>query len=211
MPRMKIRDFRRNELIDAAIASIAHHGLPDTTLATIAEQAGVSPALVSHYFDGKEELLAATLLRLTKDLATDIKRRTPRQATARQRLAAIIDGCLESEPLRPGAVLAWRAFWGQLPYHPYLASLQRMVNSRFRSNIRPALAELLPASRVNDAYLGLYAMIDGFWIRQFIDPESFAMADARRLCHDYLDLAIARQSVSFDTSATASVSDKITQ
>lgn len=213
MPRIKIRDFRRNELIDAAIASIAHHGLSDTTLATIAEQAGVSPALVSHYFDGKEELLAATLLRLTKDLATDIKRRTPREATARQRLAAIIDGCLESEPLRPGAILAWRAFWAHLPYHPYLASLQKMVNSRFRSNIRLALAELLPSSRVNDGYLGLYAMIDGFWIRQFVDPESFVMADARRLCHDYLDLMIARgrQSTSPDTAATTSLSDKITQ
>lgn len=194
MPRVKIRDFRRSELIDAAIASIAHHGLSDTTLATIAVQAGVSPALVSHYFDGKEELLAATLLRLTKDLANDIKRRTPSRPTPRQRLGAIIDGCLESEPLRPGAIVAWRAFWAQLPYHPYLASLQKMINSRFRSNMRPAMRELLPAERVGDIYLGLYAMIDGFWIRQFIDPQSFAMADARRICHEYLDLAVASGS-----------------
>ncbi len=190
MPRIKIRDYRRNELIDAAITSIAHHGLSDTTLATIAAQAGVSPALVSHYFDGKEELLAATLLRLTRDLATGIKSRTPIEPSPRERLDAIIDGCLESAPLKPGAVMAWRAFWAQLPYHPYLASLQKLINKRFRSNIRHALAELVPDDQINDVYLGLYALIDGFWIRQFIDPESFEMSDARRICHRFLDLSI---------------------
>jgi hypothetical protein len=65
-----------------------------------------------------------------------------------------------------------------------------MINSRFRSNIRHALRELVPGDRVEEIYLGLYAMIDGFWIRQFVDPASFAMSDARRVCHRYLDLAI---------------------
>lgn len=194
MPRVKVRDFRRRELIDAAIASIAHHGLPDTTLVTIAEQAGVSPALVSHYFEGKEELLAATLMRIVKDLTFDIKQRTPPGATPRQRLEAIIDGSLGGPQLRPGAMLAWRAFWAQIPYHPMLASLQKKINRRFRSNIRHALRELLPADQVDGTYLGLFAMIDGFWIRQFVDPESFTMSDARKVCHRYLDLAIARGS-----------------
>lgn len=191
MPRVKVRDFRRNELIDAAIMSVANHGLSDTTLTTIAAQAGVSPALVSHYFDGKEELLAATLLRLVKDLANDIKQRVPPEPMPRQLLDAIIEACLESRPLRPGAIMAWRAFWAQLPYHPTLASIQKMINKRFRSNIRHALKQLLPGDQVEDAYLGLYALIDGFWIRQFIDPESFEMSDARRICHRFLDMSIA--------------------
>ena len=80
MPRMKIKDLRRSELIDATIIAVASRGLSDTSLANIADQAGVSPALVSHYFEGKEDLLAATLLRLVKDLATEIRRRTPATA-----------------------------------------------------------------------------------------------------------------------------------
>jgi len=190
MPRFKVRDYRRSELIDAAIASIAEHGLSDTTLATIAQQAGVSPGLVNHYFEGKEELLEATLRRLVKDLATEIRRRTPPQPTPLQRLEAIIDGCLEPDQLRPGAALAWRAFWAQIPGHPRLGALQRTINRRFRSNIRHALSALLPASEVEEIYLGLYALIDGFWIRQFIDPESFTMDHARRVCRRFLRMAI---------------------
>lgn len=198
MPRLKIRDYRRSELIDAAIASIAEHGLPDTTLATIAQQAGVSPGLVNHYFEGKEELLEATLRRLVKDLAIEIRRLTPPDPTPMERLEAIIDGCLQSEQLRPGAMMAWRAFWAQIPGHPRLGSLQRTINKRFRSNIRLALRELLPARDIEEIYLGLYALIDGFWIRQFVDPESFAIDDARKVCRRFLRMAIADAASSSD-------------
>lgn len=191
MSRLKIRDFRRNEFIDATIASIAAYGLSDTTLATIAEQAGVSPALVNHYFDGKEELLEATLRRLTKDLALEIRRLMPANPTPRQRLEAIIDGCLDLGQLRPGAMLAWRAFWVHIPVHPRMASLQRTINRRFRSNIRVALRAMVAPDMVDETYLGLYALIDGFWIRQFIDPDSFSMDDARRICRRFVDCAVA--------------------
>lgn len=187
MARLKIRDFRRSELIDAAIASIAEHGLPETTLATIATQAGVSPALVNHYFDGKEELLEATLRKLSKELALSIRRLTPADPSPEDRLLAIIDGCLSPEHLRPSAAVAWRSFWSFLAANPRLAGLQRTINRRFRSNIIFALRELLPPSEVGPAYFGLFAMIDGFWIRQFIEPDSFKMEDARKVCREYLE------------------------
>lgn len=190
MPRFNVRDYRRSELIEAAIASIAERGLPDTTLATIAHQAGVSPGLVNHYFDGKEELLEATLRRLMKELATQIRRLTPPDPKPMQRLEAVIDGCLDIEQLRPGAWLAWRAFWTYIPVNPRLTALQRTINARFRSNIRYALRELVPASDVHEVYLGLFALIDGFWIRQFIEPDSFTMADARNVCRRFLRLAL---------------------
>jgi TetR/AcrR family transcriptional repressor of bet genes len=201
MPRFKVRDYRRSELIDAAIASIAEHGLPDTTLATIAQQAGVSPALVNHYFEGKEDLLEATLRRLVKELALEIRRLTPSDPTPIQRLEAIIDGCLELEQLRPGARVAWRAFWAYIPVHPRLTGLQRTINKRFKSNIRFALRRLLPESEVHEVYLGLFALIDGFWIRQFVEPDSFSMSDARSVCRRFLRMALAEGSLPKTASA----------
>lgn len=189
--RANLRDIRRQELIDATITAIAAHGLPDTTLATVAQAAGMSPGLVNHYFDGKDDLLEATLRRLTSDLAREIADRRPPGAGPRERLDAIIDGCLDPRALHPGAMIAWNAFWSQIPSKPRFARLQRTVNRRFRSNIRVALRALLPPERVEDVYLGLYALIDGFWIRQFIDPGSFSINDARRICRRYIEDAIA--------------------
>jgi TetR/AcrR family transcriptional repressor of bet genes len=195
MARLNIREHRRNELIDAAIVSIAELGLTDTTLATIAAEAGVSPALVNHYFDGKEALLEATLRRLTKDLAQTIRRLTPPQPTPMQRLDAIIDGCLTSEHLVPGAMLAWQAFWSQIPTNPKLASLQRTINRRFQSNIRFALRKLIHEEAVEEVHFGLFAMIDGFWIRHVIDAGSFKLDSARMICRNYVGLNIQKYSL----------------
>lgn len=189
MARSIIKDHRRNALIDAAIGSIAEHGIENTTLATIAIRAGVSPGLVNHYFRGKEELLEATLRRLTMDLATTIRRLTPPEPTPRQRINAIIDGCLTPEHLRPGAMLAWQSFWSRIPTHERFARFQRTINRRFRSNMMFALGQMLPRDRATETYLGLFAMIDGFWLRQVIDPDSFDIAAARAICRRYFDMA----------------------
>jgi TetR/AcrR family transcriptional repressor of bet genes len=195
MARLNIREHRRNELIDAAIASIAERGLSDTTLATIAAQAGVSPALVNHYFDGKEDLLEATLRRLAKDLANTIHRLTPPDPAPLDRLHAIINGCLTSEHLLPGAMLTWQAFWSQIPTNPKLASLQRTINRRFQSNIRFALRNLIREEAIEEIHFGLFALIDGFWFRQVIDTGSFTLDTARLVCRNYLDLNIEKYAL----------------
>ncbi|WP_018240396.1 transcriptional regulator BetI [Ensifer sp. BR816] len=204
MPRTKVRDYRRSELIDAAIMSIAEHGLSDTTLATIAQQAGVSPGLVNHYFDGKEELLEAAFRRLLSDKASEMRRLLPSNPTPMQKLDAYIDVNLQKKQLRPGSALAWRAFWAHIPGHPKLGVIQRMINRRFRSNLLYSLRQLLPANEAEEVYLGLYALVDGFWFRQFIDPESFTMDDARKVCRRYLRRAIdaSRTQDASETAAT---------
>lgn len=191
MPRLNVRDYRRNELIDAAIVSIAERGFGETTLASIAAEAGVSPALINHYFQGKDELLDATMRRLARDLAQTIRTLTPPAPQPIDRLHAIIDGCLKPDQLRPGAMLAWLAFWGQIPTDRRFAHFQRTINRRFRSNMMVALRRLLPPDEAEDAYLGLFAIIDGFWIRQVIDPNSFDIDQARHICRGYLAMLLS--------------------
>ncbi|GAB3885939.1 TetR family transcriptional regulator [Terrabacter terrigena] len=51
----------RSAIIDAARKSFAAKGYDKTSLRGIAREAGVDPALVHHYFDGKAALFAETL------------------------------------------------------------------------------------------------------------------------------------------------------
>jgi TetR/AcrR family transcriptional regulator len=50
---------QRERLLDAAVACFAADGIAATSLRSIALKAGVTPALVTYYFGGKERLLAA--------------------------------------------------------------------------------------------------------------------------------------------------------
>lgn len=51
----------RNRLIDAALCLFAGKGYDATPVKEIAQQAGVAPGLIYHYFSGKEEMLWAVL------------------------------------------------------------------------------------------------------------------------------------------------------
>lgn len=51
----------RSRLIAAARQQFAERGFAGASLRSIAREAGVDPSLVSHYFGGREGLLAATL------------------------------------------------------------------------------------------------------------------------------------------------------
>ena len=61
MPKRGMKPIRRQQLIDAAIASIHEHGFSSATVARIAHKAGVSTGIVHHYFTDKNDLLASTM------------------------------------------------------------------------------------------------------------------------------------------------------
>ncbi|HLY84535.1 MAG TPA: helix-turn-helix domain-containing protein, partial [Acidimicrobiales bacterium] len=51
----------RADILEAAKACFAEEGYEKASLRGIARRAGVDPALVHHYFDGKPELFMATV------------------------------------------------------------------------------------------------------------------------------------------------------
>ncbi len=108
------RSARRQELIDAAITSIAEHGLSRTTVARVAEAAGLSQGILSFYFDGKQALLLATLEYVESEFE-----RVRRTAMARARRApecqldAIIVSTFDPTICNPRYSAVWNAFWGE--------------------------------------------------------------------------------------------------
>jgi AcrR family transcriptional regulator len=60
MARHKDQAARREHLIEAALVTIARHGLPGATMKNIAEEAGVSHRLVAYYYPSLDTLIEAT-------------------------------------------------------------------------------------------------------------------------------------------------------
>ncbi|PTT71428.1 TetR family transcriptional regulator, partial [Pseudomonas sp. HMWF010] len=52
-------DVRRQTLVAAAEAVLAREGVAGTSVRSICAEAGVSPGLLRHYFDGVDALIAA--------------------------------------------------------------------------------------------------------------------------------------------------------
>ncbi len=59
--RQEQAERRREQLVEAALVTFARKGIDGASVKDIAEAANVTPGLLYHYFDSKEDLVAAVL------------------------------------------------------------------------------------------------------------------------------------------------------
>ena len=71
-PRQVAGVDARELLLEAAVALFAEHGIAGTTIAQIAAQAGVTPAMVHYYFTNREQLLDAVAAELLLPTITGV-------------------------------------------------------------------------------------------------------------------------------------------
>src|SRR3569833_2244782 len=173
-------DFRRVQLLEVTIDSLAEVGYVGSTLAQIASRADVSPGLVAHYFDDKDGLLEAAFRTLSRRLFEQMDVRMRLAHTPRGRIQAIIDTNLGPQEVTQRTGAAWRAFWGQVPHVEGLKRVQNAYQRRMVSNLRYALVRLLPATEARSLASIIAAMIDGVWLRAALSNWAEADSESER-------------------------------
>ena len=78
-PRGASSAATRRQVLDAATQVIGTNGYGATSMAAVAQAAGISPSGLAHYFSSREELLAAVLER-RDELDHSSRRCTPRRS-----------------------------------------------------------------------------------------------------------------------------------
>jgi len=113
-PEGNHRGARRQQLIDAAITSIAEHGLARTTVSHVATAAGLSQGIVNFYFGAKQGLLMATLEYVQSEFDR-VRRDAMKRAakTPEAQLDAIIEATFDPSVCNRRYVTVWDAFWGE--------------------------------------------------------------------------------------------------
>jgi len=181
MPIVGVKDTRKQQLIDATMASIAELGLMNTTIISISRRAGLSSGIISHYFGGKQGLIEAALRYLLDLLGKELRQRLARtDGSPEQRLQCIVEANFSQFQQTDLAAKTWLSFWARSMHEPGLQRLQQINNARLYSNLRYAFRQRLPKQAATEAARQTAALIDGFWLRSALsnDPaEGFAAAE----------------------------------
>jgi len=183
--------LRKRELIDAAIRTIGQRGSLDVTVAEIAHEAGVSPALAHHYFGGKEQLILATMRHLLKELGQDLLAALAPAQTPAQRIAAIIAVNFSASQFAPQTVAAWVTFYVHAQQSTETRRLLRVYARRMHSNLAFALSSMTDRATALQIAEGTGAMIDGLYIRHALRNGAPEAASAIALVEDYVTTKLA--------------------
>jgi betaine-aldehyde dehydrogenase len=201
----EIRADRRQHIIASAICVLAENGIVEFTFNKVAHHAGISAALIVHYFASKEALLEAAFRSVVRQLNNQATARLRLAAGPRARIQALVDSHLGHNDFSEETARVWLSFWGQALHVPQLARVQRAHQQRMLSNLKFDLRQLVDAREVSPMADTIAAMVDGVWLRAAMNGGSELQNGlARDLIFEFIarnlkDTLPSRAATSFDT------------
>ena len=183
---------RRRQLIEATVDVIKGHGLHGTTLARVAEIAGLSPGIVNHYFQSKDALLLATLTHTAAEFEEQWRATIAEvEGGAARKLHALIERVFDPLVFDSRRVAVWTAFWGEAQAREeYMRvcgesdqAYYRQVLALTRQVVRDGGYHDVDADAVGRA---LFSLMDTLPEDALVDPQTFDAARALRTCLAFL-------------------------
>lgn len=190
--RTASKEFRRQQLVDSTIESIAKRGFAETTLANVADGAGLSRGIVNLHFQSKEALLIATL----QYLADEYRDRWSRALAAAgpgaaDKVRALVAVDLDPAICNRKKIAVWYAFWGESKSRP---TYRRLCEQRDQEYV-DVLCDLCRDIAEDGGYddldpvliaKGISALTDGLWLDLLVTPKQFDRESAKQICLTYL-------------------------
>ena len=189
-------EARRQALIAAAARVLARRGAGGISVRTIAAEAGVSPGLVSHHFDGIEALLAATYRDVAARVAIALDQAAREGTTPCARLLAYV-GASFAPPVMDGALLAaWLGLLSLTKTMPGLAVAHGESYAAYRGAVERLLAACDAPGDIRLAAVALTALIDGLWLELCMEEGVFTAAEARGIAERWVAALLGQDSTS---------------
>jgi TetR/AcrR family transcriptional repressor of bet genes len=185
------REQRREQLIRATIGSIAKHGLSDTTMATVAGEAGLSQGIINLHFKSKERLLEETLRYIVAEYREAWKKALETGGgTAAEKLAALAGVDFERKVCQRNKLAVWFAFWGEsrarLTYRRICTDSSRQYKRDLTVLCEDVIREGGYAVRAEHAATGLLAINEGLWLDLLLTPADMGREQAFEISLAYL-------------------------
>ncbi len=189
--RKASKETRRHQLIEATIDSLAKRGFAETTMADVADGAGLSRGIVNFHFESKEKLLVATLQYMADEYAAHWRSALMKagEDPARQ-LAVLVAADFDRAICNKRKLAAWCAFWGEAKSRP---TYQALCGARDQA-YQDVFVDICSRLQADGGYdfdpqgtaLGLSAMLEGLWLRLMMGTEDLTREGAHRAAADFL-------------------------
>jgi TetR/AcrR family transcriptional regulator, transcriptional repressor of bet genes len=187
MPKQVDPVAQRRAIASAAIAVIAEAGLEGTRLRDVARAAHVTTGAVTHYFDGKDEVLEAALQEIVRRILA--RQGKPQVRVEPGAVAPFLRRACTYLPLEEAGRQEWRvwlAFWGRAVADPRLRAVHRHHYAEIVGRLVGSLQALrgdapAPAREATRCADALLAAIDGVGTRATLEPELWPASRQREV------------------------------
>lgn len=182
--RREGEERRREALIAAALELVAEGGVAAATVRAIADRAGVTPGLIRHYFDGKDDLIRAAYAQMMGRMTEESEQAALVGTDPVARIAGFVAASLRPPVMDAERVGLWAGFLHQVRRDPAMREVHRATYLGYRDRLQ-ALILALPGQgdgkRARELAIACNGVIDGLWLEGGALPESFATGEVERI------------------------------
>jgi TetR/AcrR family transcriptional repressor of bet genes len=195
--RKASKEVRRLQLIEATIDSLAKRGYAETTMADVADGAGLSRGIVNFHFESKEKLLVATLQHMYDEYSAHWRGALERAGDdpARQ-LKALVAADFDRSICTKRKLAAWFAFWGEAKSRPTYQALSgardAVYQTVFVDLCRRLKDEAGYAYEPQPLAMALSTMLEGLWLRLMMGAEDTTRETALVAASEFLSAAFPK-------------------
>lgn len=190
--RKQQSEYRKRQLIEATLDCIDSLGISQTTLARIADRAGLSQGNLVFHFQSKEALLEQALIFLndeyTQTWQSALNKAVPDPVS---RLRALIGSTFSARVCSRKKLSVWFAFWGESRSRPaYLKvcdASDQVFSDRLLQLCREIEAVHGASLDAETAALALESMIDGLWQHLLINAPTIGREQALDAVYQLVD------------------------
>lgn len=195
--RKASKEVRQQQLIEATIDSLAKRGYAETTMADVADGAGLSRGIVNFHFESKEKLLIATLQYMYDEYSAHWRAALQKAGDdpARQ-LQVLVWADFDRSICNKRKLAAWLAFWGEAKSRPVYQALSSSRDAYYQQVFIDLCATL--KERGGYGYepqvmaLALSAMLEGLWLRLMMGTEDTTRETALQAANAFLAAAFPK-------------------
>jgi AcrR family transcriptional regulator len=185
-------DTRRDALIAACARVLAKHGAQGASVRVICAEAGVSPGLLRHYFDGIEALIADTYRATGARVADALLAAVDAETAPRARLLAFVTASFRAPIADPELLATWLAFWSLARTSTAIGAIHDEIYADNRRDMERLIAAC-PGAPADPrlAAIALTALVDGLWLELSLGNAPFSAEEAETLAEKWLDSLLA--------------------
>ncbi|MCH2547354.1 MAG: transcriptional regulator BetI [Alphaproteobacteria bacterium] len=207
MPRVNVKDKRKQQLIDANIASIAKRGLSETTIAHVSQGAGMSRGIVNFYFTTKESMMQETCQYLADEYVSTWERALEKHSgnTSEATLRAIVAAHFTSSVCNQKKLAVWVAFWGHASSHKPYQKIIAACDAAFDSKIREIWSQMENVQLEADVFAyEIHALIRGSWLNFLLSSQASERDALAAKCDAFVSRSISNVSAAANNLVASS-------
>jgi TetR/AcrR family transcriptional repressor of bet genes len=184
---------RRQQLIDATIRCIAHHGLSAVTMQMVTREAGLSVGIANLHFESKDNLLKETLRFVAEEYhggqieimeGGDIP-------DLGERLDALLDFQLGRGVTQRQKMSVWFAYYGEAGARPVYQKIVSTVDRLAAHKLEALFTDIVREGGyqgvdARELATGYSALIDGLHLGLLVTPRELSKRRARAVARDFL-------------------------